>query len=151
MNKNTQRVKGNVLICADNVPSKNQRQSNKNLNTRLEKPSVELLVGVVKEALKTLQTIASALRCPQRWKISPTAEDILDTGPRVPWAEADLNTFSLRASFHCTRMHHADFQTVKATNSPTQLWFLWGTRWYQYGVLILRYSSGIYSLVATNN
>lgn len=48
----------NKIIWADTTSSKSQRWSDKNLNTRQEKQSFELLVSIVQETPKTLQAVA---------------------------------------------------------------------------------------------
>lgn len=63
--------KWHFLIWADNALTRIHRLSNKNPNTRYEKPSSELLVTVVQETPNITDCCYCPWLPPQRWKVSP--------------------------------------------------------------------------------
>lgn len=114
----------NFLNWAYNAPSKNQKPSSKNLSSRQEKPSFDLLVIVIQEILQTysLSPLAIVLVAPP-----PQGKSLLlktpctsDSEPRGPRDGTCLEASALRTSCHGQRRCQASFQTREVPNSPNQ-------------------------------
>lgn len=98
-----------ISVWTDNAFPKSQ-----NLNTSHEKPCSELLIRVVQEILRTLQTITIALVA------TPEMESkCLYATHFKHRAGNDVKASFLRTSFHGTGKYHSSLHRREATRSDT--------------------------------
>lgn len=88
----------NLLLLWINAPSKNNRPSDKNPNTRHEKSCFGLTVRVSQETLKHCSRLLLPLVSPPEVEGKSIQMKTItsDTGPSSPWVETDLKASSLR-------------------------------------------------------